>query len=154
VDLDRLRLSVRGHPLIVSDRIVIGDAVGEWVERRGGGHWRPGTKCIGVRDSRGNITAGVLYDYCNGASVCVSIAVERMSREFLRVIFDYPFNQLKTNVLIAWVAEVNAKSRRLVEHIGFVLNSRIANGDPTGDLLIYTMNRSQCRYLGGSNGKT
>jgi len=97
----------------------------------------------------GRITAGALYDYCNGASVYMHAAIERLTREFLWVAFDYPFNQLGVNVIIGLVPEANLKARRFDEHVGFVLNSRIANGDPDGDLLIYTMNRSQCRYLGG-----
>lgn len=131
-----------------SDRIVLNDAqVGAWIAQRGGGFYREGTKCIGLQNSRGELVAGVLYDYYNGASVYMHTAVDRITREYVRVCFDYPFNQLRCNVVIGLVPEGNAKARRFDEHLGFVLNSRIPHADPTGDLLVYTMNREQCRWL-------
>jgi hypothetical protein len=131
-----------------SDRIVLNDElVGAWVRERGGGFYREGTKCIGLQNSRGELVAGVLYDFFNGASVYMHTAIERITREFIRVCFDYPFNQLRCNVVIGLVPEGNTKARRFDEHLGFMLNTRIPGGDPTGDLLVYTMNRDQCRWL-------
>lgn len=131
----------------VSDRIVFGQAVGRWVEKHGGGYYREGTQAIGLR-SGDEIIAGVLYDYFNGASVYMHVAIEgRITREYLRVCFDYPFNQLGCSVVIGLVPEGNAKARRFDEHLGFRLTAKIEKGDPSGALLIYTMHREDCRYV-------
>ena len=120
--------------------------VGEWIQKNGGGFYREGSKCIGL-EKNGELVAGVLYDYHNGASIYAHIAIiGRLTREYLRVIFDYPFRQLRAKVLIGLVAESNKKSRKFVEHLGFQLQAEIPEGHPEGSLLIYTMRRDQCRW--------
>lgn len=131
-----------------SDRIVLNDEqVGRWIQERGGGFYREGSKCIGLQDSQGRLVAGVLYDYFNGASMYMHTAIERITREYIRVCFDYPFNQLGCNVVIGLVPEGNTKARRFDEHLGFRFHSRIPDADPSGDLIVYTMNRTQCRWI-------
>lgn len=121
--------------------------VGAWVEKNGGGFYRQGSKCIGL-EKNGEIVAGVLYDYFNGASLYAHIAVTgRLTREYLHVIFDYPFRQLQAKVLIGLVAESNKKSRKFVEHLGFSLTAEIPEGHPEGALLIYTMRPEECRWI-------
>lgn len=121
--------------------------VGSWIQSHGGGFYRPGGKCLGL-EKDGELIAGVLYDYHNGASIYTHIAVTgRLDREFLHVIFDYPFRQLEAKVLIGLVAESNVKSRKFVEHLGFTLTATIPEGHPDGALLIYTMQADSCRWL-------
>ena len=125
--------------------------VGAWIQSHGGGFYRPGSKCIGL-EKNGELVAGVLYDYHNGASVYAHIAVTgRLDRHYLHVIFDYPFRQLGAKVLIGLVAESNKKSRKFVEHLGFTLTATIPEGHPEGALLIYTMRKKDCRWLRSEN---
>ncbi len=132
----------------VSDRILIGDGVGEWVQQQAGGFFRPGAQCIGLRNARGEIIGGTIFDYCNGASVYLhGAATGRLTREFIRTFMDYPFNQLRVNVVICLVAAGNERSRRFVEHLGCTLHSSIPEADPSGSLLIYTMRKEQCKWI-------
>lgn len=121
--------------------------VGGWIQKNGAGFYREGSKCLGL-EKNGEIQAGVLYDYHNGASVYAHIAINgKITKEFLWVIFDYPFRQLGVKVLIGLVAESNLKARRFVEHLGFKLIAPIPEGHPDGSLLIYTMRREDCRWI-------
>lgn len=123
------------------------ERVGKWIQANAAGFYRPGAKCIGL-EKDGELIAGVLYDYCNGASVYAHIAVKGlMTREFLSVIFDYPFRQLNCKVIIGLVPESNKKARRFDEHLGFKLTATIPEGHPDGKLLIYTMRKEDCRWL-------
>ena len=132
-------------------RLVLGenDRVGPWIEENGGGHYRHGTQCIGL-ERDGDLVAGAMFDYHNGASVYGHWAVadkHALNRDFLASIFRYPFVQLDCAVLIALVAGDNRPSAELVEHLGFALEHTIKDADPSGELHIYTMRRSDCRWL-------
>jgi RimJ/RimL family protein N-acetyltransferase len=121
--------------------------IGEWIAKKTDSEYREGSKCIGL-EKDGEIIAGVLYDWFNGSSVYAHIAIEGpINREFLWFIFYYPFEQLGAKVIIGLVAEDNKKAQQLDEHLGFVLNSIIPQGHPSGGLFIYTMNKNQCRWL-------
>lgn len=125
------------------------ERVGRWVEAHGGGTWGQNSTCIGL-ERRGELVAGVMYDSFNGASVFTAIAgvgKHWLTREYLWFIFYYPFVQLKANVLVAVVAPDNSASQRFCEHLGFEHGQSIPDGHPAGDLLIYTMHKSKCRWL-------
>lgn len=138
------------------NRIITTDheRVGRWVQAHGGGYYREGTKCLGL-EKNGELVAGVLYDYHNGASVYMHVAGKGLWAipDFLWICFDYPFNQLKCNVVIGLVSEKNMRARNFDEHLGFKLTARIPEGHPDGNLLIYTMRRKDCRWLKESNGQ-
>jgi hypothetical protein len=129
--------------------------VGLWIKEHGGGEYRTGSQCIGL-ERNGELVAGVLYDYCNGASIYMHVAITgRITREFLCLCFEYPFVQLGCNLIIGLVPDSNEKAKRFDEHLGFNLHSRIPNGCPDGDLLIYIMRREDCRFIGENRyGKT
>lgn len=125
------------------------DRVGKWVEQHGGGFYRVGTQCVGL-EKDGELVAGVLYDWFNGASIYMHVAASGkywLTREFLRIVFDYPFNQLKCKTIIGLVAEDNRAARRFDEKIGFLLQSIIPQGHPSGGLFVYTMRKDQCKWL-------
>lgn len=129
------------------------DRVGSWMQEHGGGYYRVGSQCIGLEEN-GTLIAGVMYDWHNGASIYMHVAAvgrHWLSQEFLRICFDYPFNQLKCNVVIGIVAEDNTRAQRFDEHLGFSIEHRIKNADPSGDMIIYTMRKENCRWI---NGKT
>lgn len=70
-----------------------------------------------------------------------------LTRQFLQISFDYPFNQTKVRVILSPVASGNAACIRFIEHLGFTLGATLKNAHPDGDLLLYTMQREQCRWL-------
>ena len=125
------------------------ERVGRWVEEHGGGEWRPGAKCIGL-ESRGELIAGVQYDWNNGASCYMHVAAlgrRWLDREFLWYCFYFPFVQLGCNVVIGLVGEDNLDARRFDEHLGFTLHTSIPDAHPSGALRVYTMRREDCRWL-------
>jgi RimJ/RimL family protein N-acetyltransferase len=123
--------------------------LGDYFQRHGGGQYREGAQCFGMlRDDR--IIACVLFDGHNGSSVYMHVASSAtrwVTREYIRVVFDYAFRQLGCRVIIGLVAESNLKARRFDEHMGFAESGRIRNGCPDGDLIIYTMQRDECRWF-------
>lgn len=124
--------------------------VGPWVA----GHipgmtYQPGSAAAIGRIKDGQIVAGVLYQDFNGANVFCHIAgVGRwMNKQYLSIIFDYPFRQLKVRRITVCVASSNTASRRFVEHLGFTLEAILHDAHPDGDLRIYKMTADECRWI-------
>lgn len=124
------------------------ERVGRWVEDHGGGYWRPGATCVGL-ERHGELVAGVMYESFNGASIHTSIAIGGpLNREYLWFICYYPFVQLGARLLIATVAADNFASRKFVEHFGFERHTSIPDAHPSGALIVYTLSKNKCRWLG------
>jgi RimJ/RimL family protein N-acetyltransferase len=125
--------------------------VGSWVCARTGGTLDPNSVAIGLqRTDDMRLIAGVLFDQYNGRSICMHVAAEGagwMTREYLRVCFDYPFNQAKVTKILGLVDSTNIQARRFDEHLGFQLEATLKDAGKFGDLLIYSMTRQQCRFL-------
>jgi len=128
--------------------------VGPWIAQQCAMIWRPeGTEAIGLV-SDGKIVAGVWYEDWNPCSIITHIAIAgRITRRFLRVIFDYPFNQLGVQKIIAPVLAANAKSIQLVEKLGFREETRIKDMHPTGDMIFFVIDKQNCKYLEDRYGK-
>lgn len=125
--------------------------VGQWVCERTGGTYSPvDSAAIGLaRDD--TLIAGVLYDHYNQASVAMHVAADVrqwLNRAYLQACFRYPFLQLGVRKVLGLVDATNKQARRFDEHLGFSLEAVIADAAPGGDLLIYSMTRAQCKYLG------
>jgi len=69
------------------------------------------------------------------------------------VIFDYPFNVCKVKKIIVPVDATNLKSISLVEKMGFTEEARIKDGMADGDMILYTLAKDDCKYLGERYGK-
>jgi len=109
----------------------------------------------------GELIAGVVYDYYNKASICMHVAAigkQWLTREYLWYVFHYPFVELGVKRITGLVPESNLQARRFDEHIGFVLETRLKDAHPDGDVLVYKMMREDCRFLGNkyreNHGKT
>ena len=93
----------------------------------------------------------MLFDLYNGKSACMHVAAlpgkRWMTREYLKVCFDYPFRQLKLKKLIGLVDSTNADALRFNAHLGFVTEAVVADAGRHGDLHILTMTPAQCRFL-------
>lgn len=130
--------------------------VGEWVcSRTGGALDLACSAAIGLQQGH-DLIAGVLFDSYNTRSVCMHVAATGagwLNREYLKVCFDYPFNQLKVNKILGLVDSTNMQARKFDEHLGFQLEATIKDAGKFEDLLIYSMTRQQCRYLKEMEGK-
>jgi len=126
------------------------DIVGNWVvDRTGSALPRSGATAIGQVQG-GKLVAGVLYEDFTQASIHATIAVDRgavLSKDFVFAIFDYPFNQLTVERIIAYCNSSNSASKRLIEHFGFVEEARVKGVFLDGDQIIYSLTKDQCHLL-------
>lgn len=127
--------------------LVIGPGVGEWVAKRIGSAHDPETH-VGIGWQTDRIVCGVLYEGYTRRSIRAHIACEgQMTKEFTRTIFDYPFNQLDVEKIIAPIYEGNVKAISLVERLGMKEETRLKDTHPSGDLIFYVMRREDCRWI-------
>ncbi|HEY6095351.1 MAG TPA: hypothetical protein VIU93_10415 [Gallionellaceae bacterium] len=134
--------------MIVTDRP---ELIGPWVCDRAGGKWIAGRgTAIGLMHGE-EIIAGVLYEDWNGANINMHVAAipgrKWLNREFLRICFDYPFNQVGAKRVTGIVPSCNADAMRFDLHLGFVHEATLKDAHPQGDLNILVMRREQCRWL-------
>lgn len=126
--------------------------VGPWVAARMFSEWK-GTPAIGL-ERGGNMVAGVIYENWNGRSVVGHIAVDGlMTPAYLAAIFHYPFVYLGCDKIIAPVSEGNAKSIRFLNKLGFQEEARLHDAHPDGSLLLFTMERQKCKFIGERYGQ-
>jgi RimJ/RimL family protein N-acetyltransferase len=101
----------------------------------------------------GALIAGVVYNDWTGGNVFAHVAAEDgrrwLSKEYLRVCFEYPFTQLGVNRVTGWVEESNLAARKFDEHLGFELEARLKGAARDGgDVLIYVLWKDKCRFIG------
>ena len=128
--------------------------IGYWVAKRvNGGYFKERSQSIGLKKD-GKIVAGVIYQDYNNRSIVCHIAIDgRMTKDFLWVIFDYPFKVCEVEKIIVPVASENKKSNKIVTNMGFTEEARIKDCHPDGDIILYTLKREDCRFLGERYGK-
>lgn len=133
--------------------IVQGEAIGRWVCEQAGGHWTDICQAIGQVDNEGNILVGVMYDGYTGSSIAIHSRCDqpkKVSRDFYKAIFDYPFNKLKVKRLTGLVCITNKKAQKVNEHLGFKREAVLADYFPDGDGIVYIMRPEECRFLNWS----
>ncbi len=136
--------------------IVSGPIVGRWVAERINGAFSSETStAIGLQKEDSEIVAGVIYENWNKRSIVAHMAVTgRLTRAFLGVIFRYAYEQCGVNKVILPVSSENEKSNNFVKRLGFTEEARIRDADPQGDIVIYSLEKSACRFLGENYGST
>ena len=127
-------------------RIVYGRLVQQYVEERTHGVYGPLLQAIGLEKSH-RIIAGVVFEEWNGKSLVCHIAADRLTREFLEIASDYAYNRCGVWKIIAPVFSDNERGKRFVRKFGFQLEAQIREATASGDILLFTMTRQQCRYL-------
>jgi hypothetical protein len=122
-------------------------------------------QCVARFSDRGVLLGGVFFTDFNVVSVQVHIAgftKNWIDRALLYVSVDWPYNKLGVNKMIAPVRATNQASIDFCLHFGFNIETRVKDVFPDGDLLVLSLYKSQCRFLGmrrpritseGSNGK-
>lgn len=133
--------------------IVQGEPIGRWVCETAGGEWTDICQAIGQVDAEGNILVGVMYDGYTGSSIAIHSRCDepkKVSRDFYKAIFDYPFNKLKVKRLTGLVCITNKKAQKVNEHLGFKREAILADYFPEGDAIVYIMRPEECRFLNWS----
>lgn len=135
--------------MITSNKLL----VGPWVAKKVFGKFHPeDSEAIGI-ERDGKIVAGVIYENWNGRSIVCHIAVEGLlTPTYLRAIFHYPFEYCGVDKIIAPVAESNEDSIRFVKKLGFQEEARLLDAHPDGSLLLFTMKKGACRFIGDKHG--
>lgn len=110
-----------------------------------------GMKGIGLV-SDGEMIAGVLYEGFTGHNIWMHVAAKPgrkwLNREFLKVCFEYPFNDLGCRRVSGWVEDSNIEAKRFDEHLGFKQEARLRGAARDGgDVCLYVMWREDCRYV-------
>lgn len=130
-------------------RIVHGDDVCHWVARRAGGTYSGGGVAFGL-ERDGELACGVLFEDYTGRAMKVHVAKDpdgSISRLWLYAFFGYAFNQVKVHKLIGPIDSNNEQSLTFARRLGFVDEAVIKDAAPTGDIVLLTMTREQCRFL-------
>ena len=144
-------MGIDGHcvPTRLGWHIVQGAEVGVWVADRIAGEFYSETSSAIGLEKNGVMVAGVIYENWNRASIFCHIAIEaRLTKAYLKAIFDYPFNVCNVKKIIVPVVSNHVKSIKLVTNMGFTEEARIVDGSQDGDIIFLTMTKENCRFLG------
>lgn len=139
----------------MSYSVIVDHGVGYWVASKAAvSHYDPSlSQAVGlVRDNA--LTAGVIYTDYNGKSIICHIAIDGgVTADFMNKICDYPFNQCGVTKIIGPVDSSNEKCIRFVKKVGFKEEARIKDAHPSGDVILFTMVKEDCKFLGERYGK-
>lgn len=126
-----------------------GAEIGKWVADRIDGYFYPeSSSAIGLQKD-GKTVAGVIYENWNKSSIFCHIAIDgRLTKQFLKAIFDYPFNVCNVKKIVVPVVSSHHKSIKLVTNMGFKEEARIVEGAESGDIIFLTLTKDNCRFLG------
>jgi RimJ/RimL family protein N-acetyltransferase len=119
--------------------------VAQWAAEHSdtGNAWDGKYVAIGLEQHGELIAALGFTEYLPGGSVrghiCAIEGKRWLTRPFLRMIFLYPFMQLKVQRFNAWIPAKNGAVKRFVEHLGFTLESTMVRALANDDVLIYRM---------------
>jgi RimJ/RimL family protein N-acetyltransferase len=135
-------------------KITSDHAAGHWTaDQIEGGYYEARSRAIGLKKN-GEFVAGVIYENWNRQSITCHIAITgRLTPSYLAAIFDYPYMVCDVQKIIVPVDATNLKSIVLVEKMGFTEEARIKDGMADGDLILYTLAKENCKYLGERYGK-
>lgn len=128
----------------------------DWLSKVGSFDYPLGTACIG-QEKDGELIAVVGYNGFLPNSCQIHVAstdVYWLNKDLLFAIFDYPFNKIGVEVILAPIYKGNVKSLNLCRKLGFEIVGDIPFGHPKGDLIVVAMKRNQCKWLqqGEGNG--
>jgi hypothetical protein len=126
------------------------DQVGHWVCERTGEQWFAGKgQALGFLNAKGEIACGVTFYESNGRTVWMGMATDGgwATPEVFHAIAHYAYQQLGCEWVRCKIAKTNVNSTRLVESVGFELETLLTNSHPSGDEVIYRLGRDKCKWL-------
>lgn len=131
--------------------IVLNDQVhGALLATYAGTHYNPAVDtCISTMRND-EVTGGVIYKDYTGASITMHVASFSKTwgnRDMLWVCFHYPFIQLNCRKVFGQVPADNCNALQFDIKLGFKEEARIKDVFPSGDLILLSMYREDCRWL-------
>lgn len=128
------------------------ERVTAWMaERIGINQFRDDVKTIGI-ERDGELIGGTAFDtFCERECVLHTASdgsARWLTRDYIKLVFHYPFIQLGFVRLTSFVSVNNPRSLRLAKHFGFVEEGRARGAGKDGeDLVMLGMLRTECRYI-------
>ena len=109
----------------------------------------PHIVCIGSLSSEHRLRGVVGYDSFNGASCTMHMAGEPgwIDKGMLHAAFDYPFNVMGCNQVLAFVPSDNLVALDIDRRLGFKLVCELDGAHPDGSLFLMRMRREECKWL-------
>jgi RimJ/RimL family protein N-acetyltransferase len=109
----------------------------------------PDYRAIGL-EKEGRIIAGVVYENFNDSNVWFHLAIEpgeRLTKNFLTAMHDYPFGQLGLTAMRAYVRASHEKAKAFMNGLGFMCEAALEGaGDKGEDMLVYVLKKEWARY--------
>lgn len=100
---------------------------------------------------RREIIGAIGYDGWSVKMVEMHVAGEPdtywLTKNMLKMAFHFPFNVHGREIIASRVSSSNIAAMRLNEKLGFKEQCRIEGGTQWGDLVIFAMNKSDCKWL-------
>lgn len=106
-------------------------------------------QCI-VRMRGDEILGGVTYDSYYVASISMHVAAftkNWLNRDFLWVVFHYPFVQLGVATIFLKIQLSNRESLEFALDLGFKIVVEIDDVFPDGGCAVLSMKKAECRWL-------
>jgi len=122
----------------------------QWLGDKTGGVGTDMVVCIGL-EKDGELIAVTGYNLFNGKSCHVHFCIEKgayLTRNYLWFMHYYPFVQSGLDMMIALMAASNERILRLAKHCGYQEKYRLDKAHPDGDMVLCTLTRNECKYLG------
>jgi len=99
-----------------------------------------------------NLLGGVTYTGYTGPGGSIHMHTAGFSpnwanRDFLWLIFHYPFEQLKVKKVFGQVPETNTKALEIDLRLGFKIVAKIEDVFPDGACYLLSLGREDCRWL-------
>ena len=128
--------------------LVQGDEVLAWAESTAATYYGQAIALGNLQD--GKLSAAVVFNEWNGANLHIHVVSDGskrwLNRKYLKAIFTYAFDQLGAKRLTAPISASNQSARTLVEKLGFQMEFVMRDAAPDGDLILYVMRPSFCRW--------
>lgn len=124
---------------------------GHTIARHAGSVFNPAVDVVIARVHDGEFRGGVIYNNYTGASINLhvyGVDPNWVNRDMLWIAFHYPFVQLGCKKVFAQVPANNTRSLDFELKLGFKIEARIADVFPDEDLIVVSMRREECRWLG------
>lgn len=121
------------------------------IAKAAGTTFNPAVDQVIARVENGELYGGNIYTGYTGASIQLHMAGFRpnwANREFLRVAFDYPFNQLGCERVFGQIPESNVRALEIDLKLGFKVVARVEGVFEDGACIVVAMERSACRWIG------
>lgn len=98
----------------------------------------------------GHVGVGLAYHNFIGKTCTINIVVQRkecMTPQVVREAFEYPFIVCGLEWVFALIDSTNLDSVELCSRCGFKQVNRFENGGLDGDMLMFALGKSQCKWI-------